>query len=58
MKVKINVKEEHIITGICRDVRECAISRAICDIFPDAMTRSSYLCINNIRIDLPSNSQT
>ena len=36
MKIKINVKEEHITGGHCHNASECAIALAVRDILPQA----------------------
>lgn len=36
MKIKINVKEDHIINGLCSQVTGCAIALAVRDIIPEA----------------------
>jgi len=36
MKIKIEVKESHILEGTCLDPWNCAISRAVSDIIPIA----------------------
>lgn len=36
MKIKINVKEKHIINGTCGMPSDCAIAQAVKDVFPCA----------------------
>lgn len=60
MKIKINVKEEHIINGKCARVNECAIALAVNDIIPDVMVAREQLGLaypdatTSILCDLPT----
>jgi len=43
MKIKINVKEEHIINGECMNKSGCAIALAVRDVIPEALINYFYL---------------
>lgn len=47
MKLKINVKEEHIVNGKCLDERGCAIALAVRDIIPEALINYGYIQIDS-----------
>jgi len=47
MKIKINVKEEHIINGKCHEPSACAIALAVRDIIPEALINYFSIKIGN-----------
>ena len=47
MKIRIDVKEEHIINGKCADGYNCAIALAIKDLFPNAVVGTDEICFSN-----------
>jgi len=62
MKIKINVKEEHIINGKCTNPYRCAIALAVRDIIPGAEIHYASILIdfNNIIVNnnmMPEDAQ-
>lgn len=61
MKIKIQVREEHIVNGVCTNPYRCAIAISINDFMPETSVLGGYMMVrgegmkweNRLRIPLP-----